>query len=259
MPLSSMLTLSPDADARELATVLARGILSGQWRPGDGFPRELDLCRHFDASRNLVRNALASLTSAGLIERSAGRGSWVREIGDWHLLDPQMSVWMTGLEAPHPQLMREIFAFRLSAEPHVAQLAALAADAEDLARLERALHGMRDSAGDPSRRNEHAEHDVAFHAAIYRASHNLVWRQMGHLLRPSIIALIQHSQHQADALEDSLERHRRVMEAIRLRQPRTARLAAAQVLERTAIDLGLVASDAAEMSSSMPQPQGSSL
>ncbi|GGY00422.1 GntR family transcriptional regulator [Litchfieldella qijiaojingensis] len=258
MSLSPLASLSPDADARELATVLARAILSGHWNPGDGFPRELDLCRHFAVSRNLVRNALASLTSAGLIERSAGRGSWVREIGDWHLLDPQMSVWMTGLETTHPQLMREIFAFRLSAEPHVAELAAQAADAEDLARLERAWNGMRDSAGDPKRRNEHAECDVAFHAAVYRASHNLVWRQMGHLLRPSIIALIQHSQRRAGDLDDSLERHRRVMEAIRLRQPQAARLATAQVLERTADDLSKASSTVAS-SSSIPELQGPGL
>lgn len=225
--------------ANALATVLAHAILSGQWASGDAFPRELDLCKHFAASRNRVRNALAALSGSGLIARTAGRGTVVRDIAEWHLLDPQMSEWMAGLESPHPQLVREVFAFRLSAEPFVAELAALAATAQDLARIETAFDGMCDTADDPSRREEHIEHDVAFHDAIYRASHNLVWRQMGLLLRPSIVTLIQHSQHQAASLDDSLALHRRVLEAIRLRQPDAAREATEQVLARTADDLGV--------------------
>ncbi|WP_242457966.1 FCD domain-containing protein [Halomonas sp. YLGW01] len=225
--------------ANALATVLAHAILSGQWASGETFPRELDLCQHFAASRNRVRNALAALSGCGLIERTAGRGTVVRDIVDWHLLDPQMSEWMAGLESPHPQLVREVFAFRLSAEPFVSELAALAATAQDLARIETAFDGMCESADDPARREEHADYDVAFHDAIYRASHNLVWRQMGLLLRPSIVALIQHSHHQADSLDDSLARHRRVLEAIRLRQPDAAREATERVLARTAADLGV--------------------
>lgn len=234
------LSLSSDSGGAEaLATALARAVLSGHWMPGETFPRELDLCQHFDASRNRVRNALAALVSAGLIERTAGRGTIVRNITDWHLLDPQVSDWMAGLETPHPQLVREVYAFRLAAEPYVAELAALNATARDLAHLEAAFEGMRESAAGPARREEHADYDVAFHQAIYRASHNLVWHQMGHLLRPSIMQLIKHSHHQAGPLDDSLERHRLVMEAIRLRQPDAAHEAARRVLERTAADLGV--------------------
>mgnify|MGYP000609929882 CR=1 FL=1 len=240
--------------AAVLAEVLARAILSGLWQPGDVFPRELDLCQHFEASRNRVRNALAELSSAGLIERTAGRGTLVRDIVDWHLLDPQMSGWMASLDAPHPQLVEAVFAFRLAAEPYIGELAAHHATGEDLACIERAFEGMRDTADTPEQRLAHAEHDVAFHDAIYRASHNLVWRQMGLLLRPSIVALIQRSQRQADGpddgltdepsgsnapgLSDSLERHRQLLEAIRLKQPKQARRATELLLERTARDLG---------------------
>ncbi|QJQ97010.1 FadR family transcriptional regulator [Halomonas sp. PA5] len=223
--------------ASALSTTLAHAILSGKWASGDTFPRELDLCEHFSVSRNRVRNALAALSSCGLIERTAGRGTVVRNIVEWHLLDPLMSDWISSLDEPHPQLVREVHTFRLSAEPRVSELAALSATAQDLSRIEAAFIGMRESAADPGRRDEHAEYDVAFHEAIYRASHNLVWRQMGLLLRPSIVALIHHSQHNATTLEDSLERHRQLFEAIRLRQPDAARLATERVLERTAADL----------------------
>lgn len=226
--------------AGNLARLLAQALLAGHWQPGDVFPRELDIGSHFAVSRNQVRNALTSLTSAGLLERTAGRGTQVRDIGDWHLLDPLMSEWMTGLVNLDPQLVRAIYAFRYSAEPIVAGLAAQAAETDDIQRLEKAFQGMAQTAGNVEARAEHAEFDVAFHDATYRASHNLVWRQMGHLLRPSIMALIHRSQDRTDTLDDSLERHRLVFEAILNRDARAAETAAREVLRRTAIDLGIV-------------------
>ncbi|WP_111413957.1 FadR/GntR family transcriptional regulator [Billgrantia lactosivorans] len=238
-----------------LARLLGQALLAGRWRPGETFPRERDLCEHFAVSRNQVRNALATLVALGLIERTAGRGSVVCEIDEWHLLDPLVSAWMSDIETPDAQLLREIFAFRHSAEPAVARLAAQAAEAEDLERLEVAYRGMRRTAGRPEASAQHAEHDVAFHTAIYRASHNLVWRQMGHLLRPSIVALIQrsqaHLQPHPDGLEDSLVRHGRLLEAIRGRDADAAEAAAADVLRRTAVDLGIVA-DAASRPATVP-------
>ncbi|QTP55978.1 FadR family transcriptional regulator [Billgrantia sulfidoxydans] len=238
-----------------LARLLGQALLAGRWRPGETFPRERDLCQHFEVSRNQVRNALATLVALGMVERTAGRGSVVCEIDEWHLLDPLVSTWMAEIEAPDAELLREIFAFRHSAEPAVARLAAQAADAGDLERLEAAYQGMRRTAGRPEASARHAEYDVAFHDAVYRASHNLVWRQMGHLLRPSIIALIVRSQAHlrplAADLEDSLARHGRLLEAIRRRDADAAEAAAADVLRRTAVDLGIVA-DAASRPATTP-------
>ncbi|WNL41023.1 FCD domain-containing protein [Halomonas sp. PAMB 3264] len=224
-------------DAGDLARLLARALLSGQWPPGAAFPKELDIAKHFAISRNQVRTALARLTAAGLLERTAGRGSVVRAIDEWHLMDPAVSSWMTGLNRLDPQLIQAIYAFRLSAEPVVAALAAQKAGPEDIHRLSQAFKGMQQSAQQD--RAAHAEFDVQFHDAIYNASHNLVWRQMGHLLRPSIMALVEGSQNQLLTLDDSLTRHARLLEAIETGDAHAASAAARQVLQRTAKDLGL--------------------
>lgn len=226
--------------AINLARLLARALLAGTWQPGELFPKEMDISNHFGVSRNQVRNALASLTAAGLIERTAGRGTQIRQMSDWHLLDPLMSEWMTGLTNLDPELIRAIYAFRFSAEPVVASLAALAASEEDLDRLRAAFEGMKQTATDPADRHQHAEYDVMFHDATYSASHNLVWRQMGHLLRPSIMALVHGSQHQTSTLDDSLARHQAVLDGIVHRDPEAAATAAKEVLHRTAVDLGIV-------------------
>ncbi|BBI64400.1 hypothetical protein HSBAA_57060 [Vreelandella sulfidaeris] len=71
-------------------------------------------------------------------------------------------------------------------------------------------------------RRLHSECDVAFHEAIFKATHNIVWAQLSHILRPSIFLLVSMSNENAVDPEESLERHRQLMESIRLRRPREA-------------------------------------
>jgi len=52
-------------------------ILSGQLAPGKRLPGELELCEKLGVSRGVVRQALAELRYEGLVERQAGRGSFV--------------------------------------------------------------------------------------------------------------------------------------------------------------------------------------
>lgn len=234
---------SPSGRARpDIAEYLAEAIFSGRYGPGDFVPKELDLCEQFGVSRSTVRSALQTLVAAGLLKRISGQGTRVRELPEWHLLDPQVSAWMARFAQPNPRIQREIFAFRVAVEPFVARLAAENATAADLLEIEIAFEGMIHALAHDDLRwkgHTHDEYDVAFHEAIFAASHNLVWAQISHVLKPAIALLVEKSNHSADELNDSMERHRRVMEAIRLRQPEQAAAAALAVLERTGRDLGL--------------------
>ncbi|MCW4151503.1 FadR family transcriptional regulator [Halomonas sp. 18H] len=226
----------------EIADFLAEAIFAGEYQPGDFVPRELDLCDHFAVSRSTVRSALQTLVAAGLLVRISGQGSRVRPLQEWHLLDPRVSGWMARFAQPNPRIQREIFAFRVAVEPYVARLAAENATAADLLAIESAYQGMIKALQQSDLHWQgvsHDDYDVAFHEAIFAASHNLVWAQISHVLKPAIALLVERSNHSADELHDSMERHRRVMEAIRLRQPDQAGAAALAVLERTGRDLGL--------------------
>ena len=57
---------------------LADAIVSGQYEPGQRLPSESELVKSFGASRPTVNRALRELQLAGLIERRAGSGSYVR-------------------------------------------------------------------------------------------------------------------------------------------------------------------------------------
>lgn len=226
----------------DIAEYLAEAIFSGRYGPGDFVPKELDLCELFGVSRSTVRSGLQILVGTGLLKRISGQGTRVRELPEWHLLDPRVSAWMARFAQPNPRIQREIFAFRVAVEPFVARLAAEHATAADLVEIEEAYSGMVNALEQDDLRwkgYSHDEYDVAFHEAVFAASHNLVWAQISHVLKPAIALLVEKSNHSADELNDSMERHRRVMEAIRLRQPEQAAEAALAVLDRTGRDLGL--------------------
>jgi len=57
---------------------LADAIASGQYEPGQRLPSESELVKIFGASRPTVTRALRELQLAGVIERRAGSGSYVR-------------------------------------------------------------------------------------------------------------------------------------------------------------------------------------
>jgi DNA-binding FadR family transcriptional regulator len=228
----------------QMAEELAAGLFSGRYQPGDMLPKETELCETFGMSRPSVRSGLQLLASLGIVRRISGRGTVVEELREWNLLDPVVTRWMAEYAQPNPHFLAEIVEFRHASEPTIAAIAAQKATARDLLAMEDAYHGMIREyeavrAGQEWDRTAFSDHDVAFHAAIYRATHNLVWAQLAHILRPSITLVVRTSNETADELRDSMERHRHLMECIRLRRPHEAEEAARRVMARTAFDLGI--------------------
>lgn len=57
---------------------LRRAIQSGRWLPGARLPSEAELVQQFGASRITIGRAVRDLQAAGLVERRAGSGTFVR-------------------------------------------------------------------------------------------------------------------------------------------------------------------------------------
>ncbi|WP_319530682.1 FadR/GntR family transcriptional regulator [uncultured Cohaesibacter sp.] len=224
-----------------VAEEMARRVFSGEMQPGAVLPPETEIATQFHISRASVRSALKTLETLGIIVRQAGRGTTVQEFREWNFLDSQVSQWIADYAAPNLGVLHDVFEFRRTTEPLIASLAASRANARDLLAMEEAFEVMEQNWG---RRASHGERDlfttadIAFHEAIYRATHNLVWAQIVHILRPAILLVIRTSNETAEELRESLERHRRLMESIRMRDTEAAYTAALRILCQTGYDLG---------------------
>jgi GntR family transcriptional regulator of arabinose operon len=66
---------------RQVYEALVQQITGGRMRAGERLPSEADLVRRFGASRITIGRALRDLQTAGLVERRAGSGTFVRVPG----------------------------------------------------------------------------------------------------------------------------------------------------------------------------------
>ncbi len=74
----------PAPKYHQLAEILRRKILDGDYAPDEQLPTEAALCRTFNASRGTVRKALDMLTRQGFIRREQGRGTFVNPQASQH-------------------------------------------------------------------------------------------------------------------------------------------------------------------------------
>ena len=63
----------------QVMDAIKEAIEQGDMKPGEQLPGEPELCRMFDVSRTVIRQALKELDYEGLIKREKGRGTFVAE------------------------------------------------------------------------------------------------------------------------------------------------------------------------------------
>lgn len=66
--------------AEQVTSVLHRRILERVYAPGERLPSEAELAHEMTVSRGSIRSALATLATAGLIDRRQGDGTYVRDV-----------------------------------------------------------------------------------------------------------------------------------------------------------------------------------
>ena len=172
--------------------------------PGDQLPTEQELVALTGAGRATVREAIRSLASLGLVETSAGRGTFLRtaeQTGSDHTMLPLLG---------SSQVLNDLVEARLLLDADIARLAAIRATGEDVDRMREALAKLRQAASDPRDR----QHDhVALHMAIVQAAHNRfltrLWSSFATFMRESPLVA-----ERTRAREGTFALHEAVVEAI---------------------------------------------
>lgn len=153
--------------ANEVARILEEGILAGKFAPGEKLATEGELARQFGISRNAVREAIAQLRSAELVETRHGLGTFV-------VANPvRKTVFSLPREFDAFEL-RQIFELRAEVESGAAALAARNRSQDDLSAMRQNLDRLAKAV---EMNSSGTEHDIAFHARIAQASGNRFFRE----------------------------------------------------------------------------------
>jgi GntR family transcriptional repressor for pyruvate dehydrogenase complex len=195
-------------------------IATGRLRPGDKLPPERELAKQFRVGRSSVRDAIQALQVMRLVRSRQGGGTTVCEISADSLVAP-----LSQALAGQRDLVSELLEARKMIEPPLAARAATNATQEEIDRLEEVLRRQAEK----TRRGEPViEEDSEFHYTIAVAARNSVVRRMVDLLMDLLRESRARGIQNRGRLERSLLGHRRVVAAIRRRDPRAAHAAMLQ-------------------------------
>lgn len=225
-----------------VSDALAQVILS-EMSPGDSLPSEGSLAERFSVSRLTVREAIKMLAGRGLLDVGRGRRAVVIEPTGVAFSDFLFTVIQRD-----PKGLFDLIELRLSLEVQSATLAAKRVTRAGLVAMEAAMQGMREAAADYASGNdvEAAElrfhqHDVSFHETIALSSGNrlvsYLFEAMTSPLRRTFHLSRRGHTARGGTLDDLIEAHLAILDAIREGNPKAAGTAMRAHLDSTESDI----------------------
>ncbi len=185
-------------------------------------PGENELAQQFSASRTSIRNALQALASKGLITIQPKKRSSINSRNEWNFLDYDLLKWIEKAGVS-PELFEQLVVLRLMFEPNASALAAIYATGADLAAIEKAWLLMQKGNQEDSL-ELFEQGDIEFHHALLKACHNPFLLSISNAIREALILSFKNTQEKsAKEARDSVEQHRLLFEAIRLKNSQEAR------------------------------------
>jgi DNA-binding FadR family transcriptional regulator len=218
-----------------LASVIEQleGLIFADMEPGDALPSEGKLAEALGVSRLTVREATRSLEARGLLEISKGRRPRVAApssalAGDFFRLAVRRD----------PRAMLDLLEVRRALEVDMTVLAAKRAGRGEIADMEMSINAMR-AAGQEFESFHTA--DIRFHENLAAASGNrlLVFliEAFAEPLRASRHRSFAGHQARGGGIEDVIQQHQAILEAVKARNPKAAAQAMREHLEQTEKDL----------------------
>lgn len=220
---------------KNVTRAIASDICADVFPIGGFLPTENELCQRYGVSRTVIRESLKILESKGLVRGRSRVGTVVCPKEEWNILDQQVLEWI-GPRIFELDLLACVLDARRAIEPFAAEFAAERATVQDVAEIERAWERMRDAEGDLEAFNKA---DVAFHAALLKASHNQVFMQLASIIRAALEFSLHASNEAAAVRDEAVEIHKSLVEALRLRDKAAARECSHRMLDIAARDLAI--------------------
>lgn len=217
----------------QVVDALVQLILDDGMREGDPLPSTAELSERFEVSRTVIREALATLNGQGVLHRSQGRECVVATPGLTDLTR------LLQFRIRHDEVgPLDVLDCRMGLEVTAARLAARRAGDEAVAAMASGLDELA------AARTDKAYHqaDIALHRAIAAGSGNLllvlILDAMVDALHEVRVQATRNRRERGLGLEEVVEEHRRIVEAITAGNPEAAADAMRAHLQRTADEFG---------------------
>jgi GntR family transcriptional repressor for pyruvate dehydrogenase complex len=203
----------PDMVYKQLVSLITKGHL----RPGEKLPSERTMASDLGVSRQSIREAIYRATTAGLIEVRQGEGTFIISSLKGTMRQP-LSILLT----EQAEKVFEFLEIRKLIEGWCAERASEAATPADLKKLEGLLKKMEK--GKPAE-SVWEKADLEFHSVIAAATHNVLAMHVMEGLKDSFQTYFRVKKYSTKPERKNvlLGQHRRILEAIRQRDPKKAR------------------------------------
>lgn len=196
---------------QRIKDLLARGEL----KAGSRLPPERELAEMLNISRPSLRTALKALSVMGIIRAKPGAGTYIAESLPEVFTEPMHFMTLINNTS-----VEELFEARRIIEAGLAEIAAERAVAEDIEALNREIDGMRETIYDPE---NYLKHDVRFHQIIARASNNKLMSGVMDTIAQLLFHIRRQTIKDARDLEEAIDWHRKIVDAIRKRDSKRAK------------------------------------
>ncbi|MCM3550776.1 FadR family transcriptional regulator [Alkalihalobacillus clausii] len=140
-------------------------LITNKLKPGDKLPPEMELISMLGVSRPVLREAMSSLESLGIVKRKTRDGTYFTEKISSKPFSTMLSLVSDNIEA--------IIEARTSLELGLVVFAAEKISAHDLERLQTTIQAINESVDD-----DYGEHDLLFHRIIAQSVDNPILQGM---------------------------------------------------------------------------------
>jgi DNA-binding FadR family transcriptional regulator len=199
-------------------------ILTAGLAPGEQLPTEAQLTEQHDVSRTVIREAARILEQRGLVDIRPGRGMIVTEL-DTGPIARHFGLLLKATPAAFEQLMD----IRLLVEVHIAGLAAENRTAEQLAALHEAMDHIAVHRTDF---DATLREDLRFHALLAEACGNPLMGLFVDPINQCLRASYQVPDAYLDHIQETIDEHQAILDAIEQQDPTKARAVAEAHLDR---------------------------
>ncbi len=214
----------PKKLASQLYEQILEWLLSGMLQEGDKLPSENELCKAFQVSRPIVRQAIIKLQMDELVTTKKGIGTFVlhsplKDLGRFASANDIAAIFQS----------HEV---RIALEGEAAALAAIRRSADQLQFIKEAQHRIQ---ADFDAAKLSIQSDYDFHLGIAKATNNEIFVQLLEDMPISLkktMAVAQNlsresikNNHAPNRNKQVLEEHQRILDAIELQDEEAARLA----------------------------------